>query len=47
MQKAQIFQQPRDYNFMPKQKNIKPKLIIGIEDKNDDKKIILKKKIFI
>ena len=34
MQKAQSFEQPRDFNFMPKQKNTKPKFVIGIDDSN-------------
>ena len=36
MQKAQSFEQPRDYNFMPKQKNTKPKFVIGVEDSNNN-----------
>ena len=37
MQKAQSFQQPKDYNYMPKQKNSIPKFVIGIEDDNKTK----------
>ena len=37
MQKAQSFQQPRDFNYMPKQKYSKPKFVIGIEDDNKNK----------
>ena len=40
---AQSFEQPRDYNFTNKQKNTKPKFVIGIEEPNDNsnkKKII-------
>jgi hypothetical protein len=36
MQKAQSFEQPRDYNYTNKQKNTKPKFVIGIEDPNDN-----------
>ena len=37
MQKAQSFQQPRDFNYMPKQKYSKPKFVIGIDDDNKSK----------
>ena len=36
MQKAQSFEQPRDYNYTNKQKNTKPKFVIGVEDPNDN-----------
>ena len=36
MQKAQSFQQPRDYNIMPKQKNTKQKIVIGVEENTNN-----------
>ena len=35
MQKAQSFEQPRDFAFMPKQKYTKAKVVIGVEDNNN------------
>ena len=37
MQKAQSFQQPRDYNFMPNKNKSKQKIVIGIENNNNTK----------
>lgn len=37
MQKAQSFQQPRDYNFMPNKNKSKQKIVIGIENNNNIK----------
>ena len=37
MQKAQSFQQPRDYNFMPNKNKPKQKIVIGIENNNNTK----------